>query len=264
MRSCLLEHRLLLLGTYVNHVPLLLSHGGSTDPYQVLTDSFQPTTSGTVTLVLLRGPSTNILPLYPIVEKIPNTGTYVWTPATNLQPDVTHYGIQLIDDQTGAYQYTSQFGISNPSAAASSPTTTIATTSAGSIFLQTSTLAANSSALSTSSATVVSASASTLVSGSPIYSANSSTVVTYVTVTGTAPLSTFVASTGGFGNTTVIQPTVSMSVPATLRTSTSTASGTASTTAAATSPVSTAAAGRLIRNASGALMILGAVVVFLF
>ncbi|MCJ1358741.1 MAG: hypothetical protein MMC33_008741 [Icmadophila ericetorum] len=79
-------------------------------PYTITWD---PTTQGTVTIVLLRGPSTNIKPLYPIVEKIPNTGTYVWTPSTSLQADTTHYGIQLIDDATGAYQYSTQFGISN-------------------------------------------------------------------------------------------------------------------------------------------------------
>jgi len=66
--------------------------------------TWTPTTSGTVTLLLLRGPSENIIPLYPIVEKIPNTGNYVWTPATDLEADVTHYGIQLIVDADGQYQ----------------------------------------------------------------------------------------------------------------------------------------------------------------
>jgi len=66
--------------------------------------TWTPTTDGTVTLVLLRGPSENIIPLYPIVEKVPNTGSYVWTPATDLEADVTHYGIQLIVDSNGQYQ----------------------------------------------------------------------------------------------------------------------------------------------------------------
>ncbi|CUS15065.1 unnamed protein product [Tuber aestivum] len=92
-------------------------------PYTI---TWNPTTEGTVTLVLLRGPSTNVIPLYPIVEKIPNTGTYSWTPATDLEADVSRYGIQLIDDATGKYQYTTQFGISNsnpsvPSSSSSSP-----------------------------------------------------------------------------------------------------------------------------------------------
>lgn len=75
-----------------------------------------PTTEGTVTLVLLKGPSTNAVPQYAIVEAIPNTGNYIWTPATDLAPTSgdTGYGIQLIVDATGQYQYTTQFGISNP------------------------------------------------------------------------------------------------------------------------------------------------------
>lgn len=66
----------------------------------------QPTTSksGTVTLVLLRGPSTNVQPLYPIVENAPNTGSYIWTPSTDLEEDVTRYGLQLIVDATGQFQ----------------------------------------------------------------------------------------------------------------------------------------------------------------
>jgi len=67
----------------------------------------------TVTLVLLRGPSTNVVPIATIVEDTPNTGSYVWTPSTSLQDDVTGYGIQMIDDATGKFQYTTQFGVSN-------------------------------------------------------------------------------------------------------------------------------------------------------
>lgn len=48
------------------------------------------------------------------LEKIPNTGSYTWYPASDLENDTTHYGIQLIADDTGFYQYTTQFGIYNP------------------------------------------------------------------------------------------------------------------------------------------------------
>jgi len=81
-------------------------------PYNI---QWEPTTpkDGTVTLVLLRGPAANIKPLYPIVEKIPNSGSYEWTPKSDLEADKTHYAIKLIVDATGQYQYTSQFGIIN-------------------------------------------------------------------------------------------------------------------------------------------------------
>jgi len=73
-------------------------------------------------LVLLRGPSTNVIPMYAIVEDIPNTGSYEWTPATTLEDDVSHYGIQLIEVKTGFYQYTDQFGIANKEAVVPSST----------------------------------------------------------------------------------------------------------------------------------------------
>lgn len=92
-------------------------------PYKI---TWAPTTTGTVTLVLLRGPSENVVPMYPIVEKVPNTGSYEWTPSTSLEADVTHYGIQLIDDATGQYQYTTQFGISNSGGASSVSSVSVA------------------------------------------------------------------------------------------------------------------------------------------
>lgn len=80
-------------------------------PYTI---TWQPTTPGTVSLTLLRGPSNNVTPLLNIAQSIPNTGSFVWTPPTTLQNDVTHYGLLLVVDTTGQYQYSVQFGISNP------------------------------------------------------------------------------------------------------------------------------------------------------
>ena len=76
-----------------------------------------------MTLLLLRGPSENVVPLYPIVEKIENTGTYTWTPAADLEPDTSRYGIQLIQDADGAYQWSTQFGIGGDAPSESSSTT---------------------------------------------------------------------------------------------------------------------------------------------
>ncbi|KKK20302.1 hypothetical protein P175DRAFT_0510353 [Aspergillus ochraceoroseus IBT 24754] len=93
------------------------------EPYTITWD---PTTTGTVSLVLLRGPSTNVVPLETLVEGIPNSGKYSWTPAASLEPDVTHYGLLLIVDATGEYQYSTQFGISKGVDSSSSSTTTTA------------------------------------------------------------------------------------------------------------------------------------------
>lgn len=63
----------------------------------------------------MKGPSTNAVFNQIIVESIPNSGTYTWTPPTSLEgtDGPGGYGIQLIDDVDGHYQYSTQFGISN-------------------------------------------------------------------------------------------------------------------------------------------------------
>jgi len=91
---------------------------------------------GTVTILLLRGAAQTLTTLYPIAEKIKNVGYFEWTPKTDLENDVTHYGLQLIKDSDGQFQYSVQFGISNPnykpssSASGSATATGSATTSA--------------------------------------------------------------------------------------------------------------------------------------
>ncbi|KAJ5998198.1 GPI anchored serine-threonine rich protein [Penicillium canescens] len=78
-------------------------------PYEIKWD---PTLGDRISLVLLRGPSSNVKPLETIVENISNSGHYTWTPSTGLTPDVTHYGLLLVVEDTGAYQWSTQFGIS--------------------------------------------------------------------------------------------------------------------------------------------------------
>ncbi|RHZ66380.1 GPI anchored serine-threonine rich protein [Aspergillus thermomutatus] len=85
-------------------------------PYTI---EWDPTTQGPVSLVLLRGPSTNVVPIATIAEAIPNSGSYSWTPSTELEDDVTHYGLLLVVEGTGQYQWSTQFGISNPGKAVS-------------------------------------------------------------------------------------------------------------------------------------------------
>jgi len=84
-------------------------------PYVITWQPSTPTT-GNVALLLLRGPSENVKYLETIVDSTKNTGTYTWTPSTSLENDVTHYGIQIIVEGTGQYQYSTQFGIKNDKA----------------------------------------------------------------------------------------------------------------------------------------------------
>jgi hypothetical protein len=185
-------------------------------PYDI---TWEPTTQGTVTLVLLRGPSTNIQPLYPIVKKIPNTGSYSWTPSTYLVPDVTHYGIKLIVDSNGQYQYTTQFGISNPNYGGSSSSSSVYASSTP----------ATSPAVYSSS--IISASSYVAASST---SCNTTTSM-YATSYGTASWAT--GSGYPTQNSTIVRPTKHMTVPHSLKTTTKPVVTKTKTTAGAYSSV---------------------------
>jgi len=79
-------------------------------PYTITWD---PTTEGKVSIILLRGPGENVVPIDTLADGVNNTGTFIWTPSTSLENDVTHYGLQIIVEGTGQYQYSTQFGIKN-------------------------------------------------------------------------------------------------------------------------------------------------------
>lgn len=87
----------------------------------------------TVSIVLLRGPSTNVQPIATLAESIPNTGSFVWTPATTLTPDITHYGLLIVVEDAGqyhgAYQWSTQFGLSKAEGSDSTTTPTVTATS---------------------------------------------------------------------------------------------------------------------------------------
>lgn len=80
------------------------------EPYEI---TWGASTPGKVSLVLLRGPSNNVVPIATIAEAIDNTGSYTWTPSTDLEGDVIGYGILIVVEGTGQYQYSTQFGIKN-------------------------------------------------------------------------------------------------------------------------------------------------------
>ncbi|KAF3484073.1 extracellular serine-threonine rich protein [Arthroderma uncinatum] len=77
------------------------------------TITWKPTTKGKISILLLRGPSINVKPIATLADSIENTGTFNWIPSTSLENDVTHYGIQIIVEGTGQYQYSTQFGVKN-------------------------------------------------------------------------------------------------------------------------------------------------------
>ena len=53
------------------------------------------------------------MPILTIADNVANTGSYNWAVPSTLQPDTTHYGVELIVEGTGQYQYSPQCGVSN-------------------------------------------------------------------------------------------------------------------------------------------------------
>lgn len=80
-------------------------------PYTV---EWKADTPGPISIVLLRGPSKNVKPIDTLAEKIDNNGKFVWTPSKDLEPDPTHYGLMIVVEKSGKYQYSTQFGVKNP------------------------------------------------------------------------------------------------------------------------------------------------------
>ncbi|KAL8685206.1 MAG: hypothetical protein Q9224_005912 [Gallowayella concinna] len=203
-------------------------------PYNVKWDG---DVGSTVSIELLRGPATNILPIACIANNIANTGLFVWTPPPNLVADTTGYGLRIIvADGSGRFQYSNLFGISNDavhqptsSSQSSKPQTTptqsskvLASTSSNKVNTQTVTGSVLTSSqeentkTATASVSTSSVAADTTTATVPIVtaSANSSSVVVIATTHIPIP----VPSSGAVHSLTVLQPTNNMTVPASLQT----------------------------------------------
>ncbi|CUS12639.1 unnamed protein product [Tuber aestivum] len=110
--------------------------GGSLDANVPLTITWTPTSKGTVTIKLLKGPPSNLVDLGPIAGKssINNDGTFIWSIPSSLQdsgsmPKGDRYGFKIIDDATNTFDYSPPFDLSIPgstfggAAASGTPTT---------------------------------------------------------------------------------------------------------------------------------------------
>lgn len=204
----------------------------------------QPTTPGTVSLVLLRGPAENVIPIDCLGDNLPNTGTFTWTPSTSLTADTTHYGLQIIVTGTGQFQYSTQFGIVNPNPSSSSssavkpassatkpgsytthPASSVIKPASSSILSY-----ATSSQTATTTATPSDIPVIQINDGqpqvhttlpaisAPIISVNSTKTPAHGT--GTAPASSVRTYSSAY-NSTVILPSKSLSIPPSLKTTTS-------------------------------------------
>ena len=144
-------------------------------------------------MLLLKGPPTNVVKFGPsLAEGIANSGSLAWTPASDLEATTgpTGYGLQIIDDVTGQYQYSTQFGISKADcgAASSAP--------ASSAPAPSSAVVASTPAVS--SAVVVSS------TPKPVVSSTLSAVAPYPTTV--KPLSSICTTAGPYANSTMVVP----------------------------------------------------------
>jgi len=199
------------------------------------TITWQPTTPNTVSVLLLKGPATNVVKYGPsLAEGIANSGSLAWTPASTLEATTgnTGYGIQIIDDVTGFYQYSTQFGISKDGCVQSSAAPVVPSASAGYPVASSASKAAGYSAASSASKPAVSS----------------------VVPPTTQPASDMVYSTGLPKNSSIIQPTGVLTVPSSLR-------PTASATSSSAIRESTGGASSLQAGISG---VAGAALAFAF
>lgn len=230
------------------------------------TVTWEPTKDNcaTVDLVLLKGPASDAVPQYAIAENIKNDGTFAWTPKKDLAPSdaatpAMGYGIQLICDESGAYQYTTQFGISNPDYKAPK-SSAVAPAGYGA---STSSAMKPASSASTYKPAHTSAPASSAAAPVP-YNAHNST---HMTMTGTAamPVGTGAAAPSGYkpSNSSIVSPTGSgANMSTTLATSatlsaTGYGSGSSASATSSSSPVATGAAAQLATSLGGLVFAAG-------
>lgn len=243
---------------------------------EAFTVTWEPTKKdcATVDLVLLKGPASNAIPQYAIAENIDNKGTFAWTPKKDLAPSdaatpAMGYGIQLICDKSGAYQYTTQFGISNPDykPTKEAPTSSAMMAPAGYGAVSTSSskpssMASSMAASSPSASAQKPAHTSAAVAAPVPYNAHNHTQ----TMTGTAamPMSTGAAAASGYkpSNSSMMSPTGASNMSTTLATSatlsaTGYGSGSKVSATASSSPVATGAAAQLATSLGGLVFAAG-------
>ena len=81
---------------------------------KAFTITWEPTTNGSISLLLCKGPSTNCVITSTLADSIENSGSYSWTPSTDLAPSQpTGYGIELVVEGTGEYQCASTLSTQN-------------------------------------------------------------------------------------------------------------------------------------------------------
>lgn len=176
--------------------------GGTIDASEPLTLKWTPTTTGTVTIKLLKGPTTNILDIDIVATYIENSGSYIWNIPQSLQdsstmPEGDKYGFKILDDATGTYEYSPPFDISVPGstyggASGSSASSAVESTSkkATSTSAAASTSAAQKTTAIAQSTTAEATATPTVIQEQPVETEASAAATTFATKTTAAAKAT--------------------------------------------------------------------------
>ena len=189
----------------------------------------------TVSIQLFSGPATNLQPAGCIVDGIPNTNQYVWTPSNSLASG--GYGLRIYDKATGYWQWSPHFNIVNSGSVSSTSvvvtSSSVATSGTPSSSVYSASSSASSGATSTGYYSTYSPfpSGFSSSSGYPTNSANATYTSAYskylayssssaaAKKSESSKLPKIVASTGGgsVNYTQYVQPTGALTVPASLQ-----------------------------------------------
>ncbi|KZF23791.1 hypothetical protein L228DRAFT_238310 [Xylona heveae TC161] len=142
---------------------------------------WDPTTSGTVTILLREGANSNLSPGTAIAKSIPNNGKFTWAvPADTVRG--ANYALEIVDDQDSSKtNYSPQFVIDSTVIASSSSSSSASASSTSASASSSSASAASSSSSASSSASSSSASSSSTSSASSSKSSHASSTLSSAT-----------------------------------------------------------------------------------
>ncbi|KAI4252807.1 MAG: hypothetical protein LQ352_004064 [Teloschistes flavicans] len=221
----------------------------------------QNTSDGLASIELLRGPSTNVVPIACIAENIPNDGQFVYTFPTSLTPDTSHYGLRIIDSKAHTFQYSTQFGVRDDVVHETLTSATASVSQASDGQVQASTGSQTSShQTATGSVLVTSAVANATTTSLTLESTSS--VKSSIVIVATTHIPIPAPQSGSSYHLTVLQPSKNMTVPASLKTTqtqattkvTASASASFSSTSGTGSPIVPGPTGSAPTSGSGKLV----------
>ncbi|KAL9584778.1 MAG: hypothetical protein Q9212_001908 [Teloschistes hypoglaucus] len=220
---------------------------------------------GLASIELLRGPSTNVVPIACIAENIPNNGQFVYTFPTSLTPDISHYGLRIIDSKAGTFQYSTQFGVRNDvvhQTSSSSATASVSQVSDGQVQASTGTQTSKTSSTQTATGSVLVTSVVANATATSLTPVSTSSANSSIVIVATTHIPIPIPHSGASYTLTVLQPSKNLTIPASLKTTqtqattkiTASASSLSSSTSGTGSPIVPGPTGSAPSSGSGKII----------